>query len=382
MLAAVVAGVTGTLSPILGESGTRKRGPTGKQERLGGVASGKQERLRPSQGLEIIVMVGEEGGRMAALNADSALSETAPPSEQIDLFTESLIAAPLRDDRATMEFPFFALQKRPLMVPIVYQDGNVSIRISPGERGVATIWDKDVLIYLSSLINGKIERGEEVSRTVRIAAYDMLRVTRRHTGKNGYQEIYDALFRLRSTTITTDIQSGGERETRGFGWIDSFRILTKENKAGNRVMQRLEITLNDWTFRALVKDRRVLAINPAYFDLTGGLERRLYEIARKHVGRQSEWKVSLLQLAKKCGTMQRNLRRFKFDLKELAELDRLPDYQMFLVNDHTSSTTKALEAIGIKGTRGAKRTPNEAVLVVFKPRPRALPAPYIAVDAA
>gem|GEM_PF-3355415 len=46
-------------------------------------------------------------------------------------------------------------------------------------------------------------------------------------------------------------------------------------------MQGLEITLNDWTFRALVKDRRVLAINPAYFDLTGGLERRLYEIARR-----------------------------------------------------------------------------------------------------
>ena len=133
-----------------------------------------------------------------------------------------------------MEFPFFALQKRPLLTPIIYQDGNVSIRISPGERGIATIWDKDVLIYLSSLINAKIERGEEVSRTVRIAAYDMLRVTRRHTGKNGYQEIYDALFRLRSTTITTDIQSGGERETRGFGWIDSFRILTKESKIARR----------------------------------------------------------------------------------------------------------------------------------------------------
>jgi plasmid replication initiation protein len=319
---------------------------------------------------------------MAVANPDLALSEIVAPSQQIDLFVESLVSAPLRDDRATMEFPFFALQKRPLLTPIVYQDGNVSIRISPGERGIATIWDKDVLIYLSSLINTKIERGEEVSRTVRIAAYDMLRVTRRHTGKNGYQEIYDALFRLRSTTITTDIQSGGEREMRGFGWIDSFRILTKENKAGNRVMRGLEITLNDWTFRALVKDRRVLAINPAYFDLTGGLERRLYEIARKHVGRQSEWKVSLLQLAKKCGTMQRNLRRFKFDLKELAELDRLPDYQMFLVNDHASPTAQALMAIGIKGTRGAKRTPNEAVLVVFKPRVRPLPSSDIAVEAA
>ena len=310
---------------------------------------------------------------MPVASSELAGSEMVLPGEQIDLFVESMVAAPLRNDRATMEFPFFALQKRPLMTPITYQDGNVTIRVSPGERGIASIWDKDVLIYLSSLINAKIERGEEVSRTVRIAAYDMLRVTRRHTGKNGYQEIYDALFRLRSTTITTDIQSGGERETRGFGWIDSFRILTKENKTGNKVMQGLEITLNDWTFRALVKDRRVLAINPAYFDLTGGLERRLYEIARKHVGRQSEWKVSLLLLAKKCGTMQRNLRRFKFDLKELAELDRLPDYQMFLINDHSSPVAKSLQAAGMKGVKGGKRTPNEAVIVVFRPRGAVIP---------
>lgn len=319
-----------------------------------------------------------ERGRMIEFGSKFDASELVAAGEQIDLFVESLVAAPLRDDRATMEFPFFALQKRPLLTPLIYQDGNVAIRISPGERGVATIWDKDVLIYLSSLINSRLERGEEVSRTVRIAAYDLLRVTRRHTGKNGYQEIYDALFRLRSTTITTDIHSGGERETRGFGWIDSFRILTRENKTGKRIMQGLEITLNDWTFRALVKDRRVLAINPAYFDLTGGLERRLYEIARKHVGRQVEWKVSLLLLAKKCGTMQRNLRRFKFDLKKLAELDRLPDYQMFLINDHSSPISKSLESVGVKGTRGAKRTPNEAVIVVFRPRARPSQSPTIA----
>ena len=208
---------------------------------------------------------------MAATRSVLDSLEPVTTGQQIDLFAETLVSVPLRDDRATMEFPFFALQKRPLLTPIIYQDGNVAIRISPGDRGIATIWDKDVLIYLSSLINSRIERGEEVSRTVCITAHDLLRVTRRHTGKNGYQEIYDALFRLRSTTITTDIQSGGERETRGFGWIDSFRILTKENKAGNRVMQGLEITLNDWTFRALVKDRRVLAINPAYLGSPHGL---------------------------------------------------------------------------------------------------------------
>jgi hypothetical protein len=91
--------------------------------------------------------------------------------------------------------------------------------------------------------------------------------------------------------------------------------------------------------------------------------------------------VSLLLLAKKCGSMQRNLRRFKFHLKELAELDRLPDYQLLLVNDHASPIAKAMEAAGMKGTKGAKRTPNEGVLVVFKPRTRPLPGPEVALEA-
>jgi len=71
--------------------------------------------------------------------------------------------------------------------------------------------------------------------------------------------------------------------------------------------------------------------------------------------------------------MQRNPRRFKFDLKELAELDRLPDYQMFLVNDHSSPIAKAMQSMGMKTVKGAKRTPNEAVMVVFKPRGAAVP---------
>ena len=289
---------------------------------------------------------------------------------QIDLFVETLVSAPLRDDRATMEFPFFALQKQPVMQSLVYQDGAVAIRVSPGERGIATIWDKDVLIYLQSLLNGRIERGEPVSRTVQITAHDLLRVTKRHTGKNAYQELYDALFRLRSTTITTDIQSGGRKQARGFGWIDSFELISHETRTGRQVMKALTITLNDWTFRALVEDRRVLAINPAYFELTGGLERRLYELARKHVGYQPEWRIGLPNLAKKAGTLRTDLRRFKADLKRISGADRIPDYRLTLVNDHASPTAKAMEAAGMKGVRGAKRAPNQAIIVVFQPKPK------------
>lgn len=285
----------------------------------------------------------------------------AKAGSQIDLFMER-VAAPLRDDRVTMEFPFFALQKKPLMTPLIYQDGNVTIRVSPGERGIASIWDKDVLIYLTSLINAKLERNEPVTRTLQIKAHDLLRVTHRQTGKTSYQEIYDALFRLRSTTITTDIASGGAREKRGFGWIDSFRIITTTNKAGREVMSSLEITLNDWTFRALVQDRRVLAINPAYFDLSRGIERRLYEVARKFCGRQEVWKISLINLAKKCGSLERNLRRFKFELKAIIAADRIPDYRLTMLNDHASLLTQEL------GVKGAKRAPNEAIMIAVQPR--------------
>ena len=42
----------------------------------------------------------------------------------------------------------------------------------------------------------------------------------------------------------------------------------------------------DWFYRAVLDDALVLTIDRAYFDLTGGLERWLYRIVRKHGGQQ------------------------------------------------------------------------------------------------
>jgi plasmid replication initiation protein len=109
---------------------------------------------------------------------------------QVDLFLDSLVNAPLKDDRALMEFPFFSLEKRPRMEPLVYDDGKVQIRISPGEKGIATIWDKDLLIYIASLINDKIERGADVSRTVAFTAHDFLLLAQRGTSNASYPPAY------------------------------------------------------------------------------------------------------------------------------------------------------------------------------------------------
>ena len=250
--------------------------------------------------------------------------------QQVDLFLDQLIDAPIKDDRALMEFPFFSLQKQPRLEPFRYDDGTVKIEIEPGPKGMASIYDKDVLIYLASVLNDRIERGAPVDRTIRFPAYDFLRVTGRGTGKRAYELFLDALFRLRSTTIITTIVAADQKERRGFGWIESWRIIERETASGQKVMAAVEITLNDWMFRAVVKDRRVLTINRDYFSLTMGLERRLYELARKHVGHQAEWVIGLARLAEKCGS-SREVRKLKTDLQKIITRASIPDYRVELV---------------------------------------------------
>lgn len=286
----------------------------------------------------------------------------------VDLFFSTMIDAAIKDDRALMEYPFFSLEKKPYMGTLAYDDGRVKINVTPGTKGIANIWDKDALIYCATHVNDAIERGLPVDRRIRCSTYDLLRTTGRGVGNGDYEQLYDSLFRLRSTTITTDIQADGQVERRGFGWIDSFRIIEREVN-GRKIAVGLEITLNEWMFRALVKDRRVLTINRDYFELTMGLERRLYELARKHCGAQKEWRINLERLAEKCGT-RNPLKRFKLELKRVIARDKIPDYLFTLLNDHSGEMAKAAAELGAKYPRGGKRAKNQLITVVVQPRLR------------
>jgi plasmid replication initiation protein len=292
----------------------------------------------------------------------------AVTSKQVDLFLDGLINAPIKDDRALMEFPFFSLQKAPRMRPLVYDDGKIRIEVRPGDRGIATIWDKDVLIYVASIINDRLERGLPVERTIRFNAHNLLQVTGRGSGKRAYELLLDAMFRLRSTTIVTSIEAGDVRERRGFGWIETFRIIERRTAAGKKVMAACEITLNDWMFRAIAKDRRVLTINPGYFDLGMGLKRRLYELARKHCGYQERWVITLPKLIEKCGSVLEP-RFFKPQLKRVVTEDDLPDYHVAMGFDPAERPAGAA-GDGLDVRRWAS---NERILITFWPRAAASP---------
>jgi plasmid replication initiation protein len=94
----------------------------------------------------------------------------------------------------------------------------------------------------------------------------------------------------------------------------------------------IEVTLSEWTYRAVLA-KEVLTINPAYFNLRKALERRLYEIARKHVGKQTSWDIGLETLRSKCGSTIQRLRQFRAEVSKIAVADTLPDYRVDVISD-------------------------------------------------
>ena len=95
-------------------------------------------------------------------------------------------------------------------------------------------------------------------------------------------------------------------------------------------MQEVEVKLSDWVFNA-VKSREVLTLHRNYFRLRKPLERRLYEIGRKHCGAQSEWAICLEKLKYKCGSHSTD-KEFKRLVQKIVEEDQahqhIPDYSL------------------------------------------------------
>ena len=84
--------------------------------------------------------------------------------------------------------------------------------------------------------------------------------------------------------------------------------------------------LSDWVFNA-IRNEEVLTLHRDYFRLRKPIERREYEIARKHCGQQKTWRITLAKLLLKTGS-QSPQKRFRQMIRQLAEHDHLPDYHV------------------------------------------------------
>lgn len=242
---------------------------------------------------------------------------------QGDFFVADIMDASIKDDTASMEHPLFALRAGDRKVR-VYQHNETTIEVRPGRRGLATIHDKDVWIYCISQLVEAMNRGrDEISRTVRFTAYDFMVTTNRRTDGDSYKRMGEALERLSESRIVTNIATAGKRERSGFGLIDSWRVIERN---GDNRMVSIEVTLPEWLYRS-VKAKHVLTLDRDYFRLRKPLDRRIYELARKHCGIQPKWLISLEKIHKKSGSSA-SLREFRRSIKMLSESNLLPGYKV------------------------------------------------------
>ena len=250
-------------------------------------------------------------------------------SEQFDLFLPYLADLPLRDQREMMERPFFSLAKTKRVKPIDYTspDGKLWVNVSANPTyGMATIWDADILIYCASMLADMARRGvNDVPRTLHIMPYDLLRAIGRPTTGRAYELLAQSLDRLVSTTVKTNIRAENRREAT-FSWLDGWTQLIDEKTERSRGMT---LELSNWFWEGVLMKGGVLSIDRAYFDISGGRERWLYRVARKHAGGAGEagFAIAMPTLFEKSGA-EGEYRRFKFEIIKLADKNALPGYDL------------------------------------------------------
>ena len=250
--------------------------------------------------------------------------------DQLDLFRALPGDLAPRDAQDLMAYPFFSLAKSKRIVPIDFRAGPVAIRVEAvPEHGMATIWDADVLIWAASQIVEARDAGLKTSRLMAATPYEILTFVGRGTGLRDYDRLKAGLDRLQSTTVLSSIRQPAERRRHRFSWINEW----KETADANGKPSGLQLILPDWFYSGVIDDALVLTIDRAYFALTGGLERWLYRLVRKHGGHQDGgWSFDLVYLHAKSGSLS-PLKHFAYDLREIVRRQRLPGYELVLTRD-------------------------------------------------
>lgn len=248
---------------------------------------------------------------------------------QRDFFVLDIADVVPKDDTASMEHPIFSLATKPDHRHLTYQNGTQKLKIVPSGKGLPTIFDKDILIFCVSQLMHMKNQGKPIGKTVRFSARELMISTNRKTGGIEYKRLEDAFVRLAGTQFVTNIKTGGKAQTRIFSLIESGSGFVFKDDERMR-LDYCEVILSDWFMQA-IESNEVVTISNDYFRLRRPLERRIYEIARKHCGNQHKWQIGLENLQAKTGS-NAPLKRFRLNLREIIAEDHTPFYRMELTD--------------------------------------------------
>lgn len=309
------------------------------------------------------------------------MTSRRPADPQFDFFIPAIVDIRWRDQQDTMERPFFSLSKNKRLKPIEYRsarDGLYVNVIPHQEYGMATIWDADILIWAASVIcELQNKRHNEIPRTLHFMPHDLLKAINRGTGGSHYHRLKEGLYRLRNTSIETNIRVPRGQKKANFSWISEVTDVVDPETNESRGMS---ITLSEWFYEGILREGGVLSIDKRYFQITGGRERWLYRVARKHAGGAGGegFAISMPTLYEKSGA-EGTYRRFKFEIAKIVRANDLPGFSLVLEENRNGEPLLRMirrEMLGPKQEEQSVR-PTPAKRSSKKPKPEMAPLPLL-----
>ncbi len=267
-----------------------------------------------------------------------------------------------------MDVAVFRLSKRDKRANEVirYDMPDGYVEVSSGPKGMASVWDYDIVLmgisHLTEAINRyRSGRGGKPTRKFRPHVSEILKFCRRSDGGRQYEEIEAALDRLSTTTIKVvrNIKSPSGRMMREAetpeGLIRKGKVVSY---ADDGRVALVEIELPEWVYDEVVESKRphVLTVHPDFFLIEPGVGRFVYRLARRAAGRgQAKWTFRLLyERSGSAGTFKEFCRLLR---KGILASNDLPEYDLteeqgqkgpMLVMTHREAKTAELVAGCVK----------------------------------
>lgn len=264
------------------------------------------------------------------MEADAA-QELIPAQGDMQYFALDLESYTFKEDMAGMELPLFALKGDDHSVfSWTSADGDRFVEVAPSTKGRATQHDKDFLIFVISQMVRAMEDGRQDanSQVCRFRVYDYLKATGRGTGGKDYAEVEQALVRLQGTSFRTNVKAGRRRFKKWFSLIAEVEVVERLGRGESGWAASVQFRLSNWLYSSVV-ERHVLAINPAYFRIRSPIDRRLYELARKHCGKQPRYELAFATLFDKLGSTD-TPRKLKYRINKGVTI---PDYTVEYIQE-------------------------------------------------
>lgn len=247
-----------------------------------------------------------------------------------------------RDMMEIMEYPYLSLSKN-RTAPINYErkisNGVVKIKVScHPPHYMASIYDWDIVMFVESKIQDIINSNSDIPpRTLVIPRHELLKALHKHDGNKQNKDLHASLTRLKTTVIETSVRNE-DRKYDCFGWLDSWGYTERKD------IKEIKITISQWLYDGICQKGALLKVRPEYFELTSGLKKFLYRTARKHVGTQNDsWTLTLETLYEKSA-IERDLRKFKYDLKKIVSDNDIPGYLLEWIEEEGKISVRFINA--------------------------------------